>query len=141
MFDVIFINSIVFDWEIIQIFLIRYFSRFNSIKFFRYVSLPKLNWKVDILIMNFKVINFFLVKKERNIITIVMQTQAKFCLSFSKTNTNLFLCSTNVAINIISCSFTKHLNFILEIIITIGWTIINTKTIIFLAKLLQKPII
>ena len=141
MFDVIFINSIVFDWEIIQIFLIRYFSRFNSIKFFRYVSLPKLNWKVDILIMNFKVINFFLVKKERNIITIVMQTQAKFCLSFSKTNTNLFLCSTNVAINIISCSFTKHLNFILEIIITIRWTIINTKTIIFLAKLLQKPII
>ena len=141
MFDVIFINSIVFDWEIIQIFLIRYFSRFNSIKFFRYVSLPKLNWKVDILIMNFKVINFFLVKKERNIITIVMQTQAKFCLCFSKTNTNLFLCSTNVAINIISCSFTKHLNFILEIVITIGWTIINTKTIIFLAKLLQKPII
>ena len=68
----------------------------------------KLCRKVHIFISGFKFIDYFLVNKEVTTITILMQTQAKFCLGFSKVNTKLFLCSVNTIINIISSFSTFH---------------------------------
>ena len=61
-----------------------------------------LSWKVNISFTCFKLTDFISVNKQITIIVIVMQTQAKFCLCFTKINSKIFLRCINTVINIIS---------------------------------------
>ena len=57
----------------------------SSTKSIRNTSETKLSWKVNIFIVSFKFQDFFSINKQIAIISIMMQTQAKFCICFSKT--------------------------------------------------------
>ena len=116
-----FINSTVIDWRIIQILLIK-----NSPTATFSDLLPEQNWvgKLAFLLL---ALGFFFINKQITIIPIAMQTQAKFCLCFTKVNTKIFLCCTNAAINIINWFFTWRQKNILAIIRMRWWTVISTK--------------
>ena len=56
----------------------RCFSRPNSMKYIRYAFKTKPSWRVEISIIGFKVKDLFSMNKQTTIITIIMETQAKF---------------------------------------------------------------
>ena len=57
----------------------------------RYASKTKSEWKAIIFTTSFKFIDFFSIYKSVTIISIIMQTQTKLCLYFSKINIEVFL--------------------------------------------------
>ena len=69
---------------------------------------PNLFGKLTFLLsaLNFFKRDFFSVNKQITIITLIMQTQAKFCLCITKINAKPFLYCTNATINMISLFLT-----------------------------------
>ena len=77
-----------------------------SLDSIRYTSETKLSWKVNIFIVSFKLKDFFSINKQITIISIIMQTQTKFCVCFTKINTKRFLWWTRASINSVSWTLT-----------------------------------
>ena len=62
-------------------------DKLSNTKPIRYANLSS---KVNIFIIGFKLKDFFSINKQITIITIVMQTQAKYSPCFNEVNTNFF---------------------------------------------------
>ena len=80
------------------------FNMFNMLNV-QFASETELSWKVNIFIVVFQREDFLSISKQITIISIIMQTQAKFCVCFTKINTKLFFCGTETFITTKSISF------------------------------------
>ena len=124
-----FINGIVISWKIINISIYRYFSTFSSNKSIGYTSKTKLSPKVNFFIVRFKLKDFFSINKKLTIISI-MQTQAKFCVCFTKINAKLFPWWTKAFIISERWTFISTKELFLQLLAwddLLSWTIISTK--------------
>ena len=97
-----------------------------------------MSWKVKSFIVSFKFKDFFSINKQINIISIIMRTQKKFYICFSKINIKLFLWWSKASINTISWTFFNIKKLFLRLWKWADGLLSTPKIITFLAKSLSK---
>ena len=99
----------------------------------------KLSWKVNISTTGFKLIYFLSINKEIIIMNMVMKTQAKFCLCFTKINTKSVLCFTNVQVISSVCPSANTYNLFLWLSVWNDKLLSTPKLTTLWTSLLPKP--
>ena len=93
---------------------------------------------VNVFIVGFKSKDFFSINKQITIISIIVQTQANFCVCFSKINTRRFFSWTKASIDIETRPSPNIEKWSLQLLEWDNELLLTQKIITFLVMLLSK---